>query len=88
MTWGATLQDLRLEGHAARDAWFPDFESYPRIRPNFGQTAGPQTVSANRIAEADGFVLDNVAYQLECNEARSTICTVAEAKARPSGVWS
>ena len=33
MTWGATLQDLRLEGHAAPlTLGFPDFESYPLHR--------------------------------------------------------
>jgi len=65
MTWGATLQDLRLEGHAAPlTLGFPDFESYPAHSPYFGQTPGRH---ANRIA-GGRFVLDNVAYQLECNE--------------------
>jgi aldose 1-epimerase len=64
MTWGATLQDLRLEGHAAPlTLGFPDFENYPHS-PYFGQTAGRH---ANRIA-GGRFVLDGVSYQLECNE--------------------
>ncbi|MBU4528588.1 MAG: galactose mutarotase [Hoeflea sp.] len=64
MTWGATLQELRLEGHAAPlTLGFPDFASYP-ASPYFGQTAGRH---ANRIAGGK-FMLDNVAYQLECNE--------------------
>ncbi len=65
MTWGATLQDLRLEGHAAPlTLGFPDFESYPAYSPYFGQTPGRH---ANRIA-GGRFVLDGVSYQLECNE--------------------
>jgi aldose 1-epimerase len=65
MTWGATLQDLRLEGHAAPlTLGFPDFESYPAHSPYFGQTAGRH---ANRIARGR-FVLDGTTYQLECNE--------------------
>lgn len=65
MTWGATLQDLRLEGHAyPLTLGFPDFASYPLYSPYFGQTPGRH---ANRIA-AGRFSLDGVSYQLECNE--------------------
>lgn len=68
MTWGATLQDLRLEGHAAPlTLGFPEFASYP-ASPYFGQTVGRH---ANRIAGGK-FMLDNVAYQLECNEGGVT----------------
>ncbi|KJS11808.1 MAG: aldose epimerase [Hoeflea sp. BRH_c9] len=68
MTWGATLQDLRLEGHAPPlTLGFADFASYP-ASPYFGQTAGRH---ANRIA-GGRFTLDNVAYQLECNEGGIT----------------
>ena len=65
MTWGATLQELWLEGHAAPlTLGFPDFASYPAHSPYFGQTPGRH---ANRIA-GGRFTLDGVAYQLECNE--------------------
>jgi aldose 1-epimerase len=48
MNWGATLQDLRLEGHAAPlTLGFNDFASYPAHSPYFGQTPGRH---ANRIA--------------------------------------
>jgi aldose 1-epimerase len=64
MTWGATLQDLRLEGYAQPlTLGFADFASYP-ASPYFGQTVGRH---ANRIADGR-FTLDNVSYQLECNE--------------------
>ncbi|MCY0092541.1 aldose epimerase family protein [Hoeflea ulvae] len=69
MTWGATLQELRLEGHGAPlTLGFPDFASYPKHSPFFGQTPGRH---ANRIA-GGRFTLDNVDYQLECNEAGVT----------------
>lgn len=65
MSWGATLQDLRLEGHAPPlTLGFDRFESYPEHSPYFGQTPGRH---ANRIADGR-FVLDRVAYQLERNE--------------------
>lgn len=68
MTWGATLQDLRLDGHAPPlTLGFADFASYP-ASPYFGQTAGRH---ANRIADGR-FTLDNAAYQLECNEGGIT----------------
>lgn len=65
MTWGATLQDLRLEGHGAPlTLGFPDFASYPAHSPYFGGTPGRH---ANRIA-GGRFNLDGVDYQLELNE--------------------
>ena len=42
MTWGATLQELRLEGHAPPlTLGFPDFDSYPRYSALFRADAGP-----------------------------------------------
>ncbi|AKI03178.1 galactose mutarotase-like enzyme [Hoeflea sp. IMCC20628] len=68
MTWGATLQDLRLEGYAQPlTLGFSDFASYP-ASPYFGQTVGRH---ANRIA-GGRFTLDNVSHQLECNEGGIT----------------
>lgn len=65
MSWGATLQDLRLEGHAAPlTLGFDRFESYPAHSPYFGQTPGRH---ANRIADGR-FSLDGISYQLERNE--------------------
>ena len=65
MTWGATLQELRLDGHdAPLTLGFPDFVSYPAHSPYFGQTPGRH---ANRIARGR-FTLDGVDYQLDCNE--------------------
>lgn len=64
MTWGATLQELRLDGHAAPlTLGCPDFASYP-ASPYFGQTVGRH---ANRIADGR-FTLDGVTHQLELNE--------------------
>ena len=68
MTWGATLQDLRLEGHAPPlTLGFPDFDSYPRYSPYFGQTPGR---FANRI-DKGRFTLDGTSYQLERNEGEN-----------------
>jgi aldose 1-epimerase len=65
MTWGAALQELRLEGHAPPlTLGFPDFASYPAHSPYFGQTPGRH---ANRIAKGR-FTLDGAEYQLELNE--------------------
>lgn len=65
MTWGAALQDLRLDGHVAPlTLGFPDFESYPLYSPYFGQTPGR---IANRIDQGR-FTLDGREYQLEQNE--------------------
>ncbi len=48
MTWGAALQDLRLDGHdAPLVLGFDRFEDYPAHSPYFGAIAGRY---ANRIA--------------------------------------
>jgi aldose 1-epimerase len=66
MTWGAALQDLRLDGHPhPLVLGFPRFEDYPTHSPYFGATAGRY---ANRIAEGR-FRLDGIGYQLDCNQA-------------------
>jgi aldose 1-epimerase len=64
MSWGAVLQDLRLEGHAPPLVLgLQTFDDYPRHSPYFGAIAGR---CANRIANAS-FVLDGHAYQLDAN---------------------
>lgn len=65
MTWGAVIQDLRLEGHAPPlTLGFERFEDYPLYSSYFGATPGR---CSNRIA-GGRFTLDGEAYQLECNE--------------------
>jgi aldose 1-epimerase len=65
LTWGAIIQDLRLEGHAAPLVLgFENFEDYAIRSPYFGATPGR---CANRIANGR-FELDGKDYQLECNE--------------------
>jgi aldose 1-epimerase len=65
MTWGAVIQDLRLEGHQpSLLLGFDDFDSYPSHSSYFGATPGR---CANRIG-AGKFTLDGRAYQLELNE--------------------
>jgi aldose 1-epimerase len=50
MTWGAVLQDLRLEGiDQSLVLGYPDFASYPAHSPNFGAIVGRV---ANRIRNA------------------------------------
>lgn len=64
INWGATLQDLRLDGHAAPLVLgFDTFEPYP-VSPHFGATLGRY---ANRIANGR-FILDGERYQLDQNE--------------------
>jgi aldose 1-epimerase len=68
MTWGAALQDLRLDRHQPPLVLgFPDFASYPKYSSYFGQTPGR---FANRIA-GGRFTLDGVAHQLEQNEGEN-----------------
>lgn len=64
LTYGAVLQDLRLQGHdAPLVLGFPDFAPYPTHSPYFGAIAGR---CANRIR--DGHLeLDGVTYQLDRN---------------------
>ncbi|MDQ0317962.1 aldose 1-epimerase [Pararhizobium capsulatum DSM 1112] len=65
LTWGAVIQDLRLEGHAAPLVLgFERFEDYLAHSPYFGATPGR---NANRIG-GGRFSIDGNDYQLECNE--------------------
>ncbi len=65
MTWGAVIQDLRLEGHEAPLVLgFEAFDDYPRYSSYFGATPGR---CANRIT-GGRFELDGKSYQLELNE--------------------
>ncbi|MEZ2129977.1 MULTISPECIES: aldose epimerase family protein [unclassified Sinorhizobium] len=65
MSWGAVIQDLRLEGHdAPLLLGFDDFASYPSHSSYFGATPGR---CANRIGDGR-FTLDGKDYQLELNE--------------------
>ena len=65
LTWGAVIQDLRLEGHAPPLVLgFENFNDYPRHSPYFGATPGR---CANRITNGR-FDLDGKSYQLELNE--------------------
>ncbi|MEL6736850.1 MAG: aldose epimerase family protein [Pseudomonadota bacterium] len=64
MTWGAVLQDLRLEDHKAPLVLgFPKFETYPEHSPYFGAIAGRV---ANRIAHGRYSVGDKT-FQLDQN---------------------
>lgn len=64
LTYGAVVQDLRLDGHEAPLVLgFVDFESYLAHSPYFGATAGR---NANRIR--DGHLeIDGQTYQLDQN---------------------
>lgn len=65
LTWGATLQDLRLDGHdAPLTLGFADFADYIHHSPYFGQTVGRY---ANRIA-GGRFSINGQVYQLDRNE--------------------
>ena len=65
ITWGAVIQDLRLEGHAPPLVLgFEEFDSYPLHSPYFGATPGR---NANRI-DGGRFAIDGTSYQLDCNE--------------------
>lgn len=65
LTWGAVIQDLRLEGHdAPLVLGFEDLPSYLDHSPYFGATPGR---CANRIA-GGRFSIDGADFQLECNE--------------------
>ncbi|HLP67223.1 MAG TPA: aldose epimerase family protein [Rhizobium sp.] len=65
ITWGAVIQDLRLEGHShPLVLGFETFDDYPLHSPYFGATPGR---CANRIANGR-FTLDGREYQLERNE--------------------
>ncbi|MCJ8056410.1 galactose mutarotase [Shinella curvata] len=65
LTWGAVIQDLRLDGHdAPLVLGFKDFSAYLDHSPYFGATPGR---CANRIG-GGRFAIDGTGYQLECNE--------------------
>ena len=65
LTWGAVIQDLRLEGHdAPLVLGFEDLASYRNHSPYFGATPGR---CANRIG-GGRFSLDGRDFELECNE--------------------
>lgn len=65
ITWGAVIQDLRLEGHQPPLVLgFEAFDPYPIHSPYFGATPGR---CANRIS-AGRFTLDGRQYQLEMNQ--------------------
>lgn len=65
ITWGAVIQDLRLDGHdAPLLLGFDDFDSYPAHSSYFGATPGR---CANRIGGGK-FTLDDKNYQLDLNE--------------------
>lgn len=65
MTWGAIIQDLRLEGHdAPLVLGFENYPDYPAYSSYFGATPGR---CANRIA-GGSFELNGQTVQLECNE--------------------
>jgi aldose 1-epimerase len=65
LTWGAVIQDLRLEGHSAPLVLgFEKLEDYLAHSPYFGATPGR---NANRIG-GGRFSIDGTDYQLECNE--------------------
>ena len=64
MTWGATLQDLRLNGHEPPLVLgYERFEDYPALAPYLGATAGRY---ANRIA-GGRFTLAGRRVQLDTN---------------------
>ncbi|MCB5202283.1 galactose mutarotase [Neorhizobium sp. T786] len=65
MTWGAVIQDLRLEGHQPPLVLgFDSFDNYPKYSSYFGATPGR---CSNRITGGK-FALDGKQYQLELNE--------------------
>jgi aldose 1-epimerase len=65
ITWGAVIQDLRLDGHdAPLLLGFDNFDDYPAHSAYFSATPGR---CANRIA-GGRFTLDGQEYQLDLNE--------------------
>ncbi|NRG18276.1 galactose mutarotase [Rhizobiales bacterium] len=64
ITWGAVVQDLRLEGHdAPLVLGFDRFEDYPAHSPYFGAIAGRY---ANRIRDGR-FFIDGIKWQTDTN---------------------
>lgn len=65
ISWGAVLQDLRLQGHGAPLVLgFEEFSHYPAYSPSFGAIPGR---FANRIRNGH-FVLDGEAFELDRNQ--------------------
>lgn len=65
ITWGAVIQDLRLDGHQPPLVLgFDKFEDYPQYSSYFGATPGR---NSNRI-DSGRFSIDGKEYQLELNE--------------------
>jgi len=65
MSWGAVLQDLRLEGHGAPLVLgFETFEQYPAYSPHFGAVPGR---FANRIRDGR-FIIDGERFQTDLNQ--------------------
>jgi aldose 1-epimerase len=65
LTWGAVIQDLRLDGHdAPLVLGFETMPDYLAYSPYFGATPGR---NANRVADGR-FSIDGREYQLERNE--------------------
>ncbi len=64
ISWGAVIQDLRLDGHEEPLVLgFENFSDYPAHSPYFGAIAGRY---ANRIAHGR-FAIDGTAYQADTN---------------------
>ncbi|MEE9314794.1 MAG: aldose epimerase family protein [Rhizobiaceae bacterium] len=64
ITWGAALQDLRLDGHKAPLVLgFDNFDDYPAHSPYFGAIPGRV---ANRIGNAK-FKIDGKNYKVDAN---------------------
>lgn len=64
ITWGASVQDLRLEGHdASLVLGYESFDDYPAYSPHLGAVAGR---SANRIRNAR-FTIDGETFDVERN---------------------
>jgi aldose 1-epimerase len=69
LTWGAIIQDLRLDGHAAPLVLgFETLADYLAYSPYFGATPGR---NSNRIAKGR-IAIDGRTYQLERNEGGVT----------------
>ena len=70
LTYGAILQDLRLEGHASPLVLgFEDFNHYPAHSPYFGATVGR---FANRIGNAR-FDIDGTTHRTDPNNGNHTL---------------
>ncbi len=51
ITWGAVIQDLRLEGHdAPLVLGFDNFDDYPKYSSYFGATRGVSPIESARVS--------------------------------------